>query len=135
MHLAIKPFVKTFEYVVVPILYVQGSIGGIAISVLLIIIAGPLARSLYTVMRIFQAQIQGQRKPWVALLVGIFPVVGNMAYPIQMLYSASSEDKVASFILYDTAGKFGRYMPIWGGEDTATEHFFNKIAHFMLSLR
>lgn len=132
VHVAMKPFVKIFEYVIVPLLFIGGSIGGIALPALLVIIAGPLARSTYTLGRILQAQVKMQKKPWIALFIGLFPVVGNLAYPTQMLYSASSEDKVAAFILYDTIGKFGQYMPIWGGEDTGTEHFFNQLAHHFL---
>ncbi|MEX2664705.1 hypothetical protein [Candidatus Uabimicrobium amorphum] len=133
VHIAIKPFVKTFEYVFVPFLLFSKVIN-LPTSIFLILIAGPVARSLYTLFRILQNSFYGQRKPWVALFVGIIPVLGNLAYPVQMIYSASSDDGVATFILYDSFSKFGIYMPIWGGEDTATEHFFNRFLYTCLSI-
>ena len=30
----------------------------------------------------------GQRRPWVALAVGLFPVIGNLAYPLQLLFTS-----------------------------------------------
>lgn len=133
VHIAIKPFVKTFEYVFVPSLLFSKVIS-LPTSIFLILLAGPVARSLYTLVRIVQNHFRSQTKPWVALLVGLIPVAGNLAYPVQMIYSASSDDGVATFILYDSFSKFGIYMPIWGGEDTATEHFFNRLLYSCLTI-
>ncbi|WP_372368466.1 hypothetical protein [Candidatus Uabimicrobium sp. HlEnr_7] len=133
VHIAIKPFVKTFEYVVIPSLLVSGVVT-LKWSIFLILVSGPVARSLYTIFRLIQSYTRSQKRPWVALFIGAIPVIGNLAYPAQMIYSASNNNNVATFILYDSVGKFGILMPIWGGEDTATEHFFNRSLYFGLRI-
>ncbi len=127
VHLAIKPFVKTFEYWVCPLLYALGflSEGWLA---LVMLTAGPAARSLYTGGRIVQNSLRGKERPWTALLVGIVPVVGNFAFPIQFLRSSrKEEDDLARFLLYDGFARIGASVPIWGGEDTLTEHRANRL--------
>ena len=44
-----------------------------------------------------------------------------------MWNGAEREGKLAGFIVYDTLTQVGERVPIWGGRDTATEHFFNKM--------
>ena len=91
-------------------------------------------RSAYTLWRIIQATIRGRERPWIALFTGLLPVVGNAAYPVQILYtSAERNHDVAKFILIDIFTTFGRKLPIWGGPDTQTEHFFNRIPVSCLS--
>ncbi|MFT5150363.1 MAG: hypothetical protein ACI841_000344 [Planctomycetota bacterium] len=128
VHIAIKPFVKVLEYFVFgALLYGSGVIdeGTFALVVLL---GGCLARTLYTLMRMCQAAVRGHELPWVALITGVFPVIGNLAYPLQIVYSSTEEDDVlAQFILYDGCSTIGRRMPIWGGYDTLTEHAFNHL--------
>ena len=40
---------------------------------------------------------------------------------------AARGDRLGQFILYDTSARFGRWFPIWGGRDTATEHLANRV--------
>ena len=135
VHLAIKPFVKGFEYWVCPALYALGflSEGWLA---LVMLGAGPLARSLYTGGRIIQNSIQGKERPWTALAVGTLPVIGNFAFPIQLLRSSQTEeDDLARFLLYDGLARVGARVPIWGGEDTLTEHRLNRLADHIVRRR
>ena len=65
---------------------------------------------------------------WVALVAGMLPVVGNGAYPLQILYTSTERDHdVARFILIDLFTTMGRKIPVWGGPDTQTEHLFNRL--------
>jgi hypothetical protein len=65
----------------------------------------------------------------VALGAGVLPVVGNAAYPAQLLYcSVETTGGLARFIVYDTFAAMGRAVPIWGGSDTLIEHAFNRLA-------
>ena len=128
VHLAIKPFVKGFEYWICPLLYAFGFIGEAGLA-LLVLTAGPAARSLYTSGRIAQNLFTGRERPWTALAVGALPVVGNFAFPIQIIWSSQTEeDDLARFVLYDGFSRIGAHLPIWGGKDTLTEHQLNRIA-------
>jgi hypothetical protein len=127
IHIAIKPVVKAIQYWVLPALFAFGFLGGKTVA-LLIFIGGAVGRSLYTAGRMIQSIARGYERPWVALLVGLFPIIGNLAYPAQMVYSAGGKDeKLARFMLDDAFSRIGRHFPIWGGEDTWTEHVFNRI--------
>jgi len=135
VHLAIKPFVKGFEYWVCPLMFALGflSEGWLAIVMLT---AGPAARSLYTGGRIIQNSLNGKERPWTAFAVGALPVVGNFAFPIQLLRSSHEEDDdLARFLLYDGFARIGARVPIWGGEDTLTEHRFNRLADHIVRRR
>jgi hypothetical protein len=135
VHLAIKPFVKAFEYWVCPLLYAFGFLGEAGLA-LAMIGAGPAARSLYTSGRIVQNALRRRERPWTALAVGLVPVVGNFAFPIQLLRSSHVEqDDLARFLLYDGFARAGASVPIWGGEDTATEHAFNRLADRIVRTR
>ena len=93
---------------------------------ILIITGGALGRSLYTGWRIIQSAARGTERPWIALGVGALPFVGNLAFPTQMFYSAGGKgQKLARFMLEDGFTRIGRHFPIWGGQDTWTEHAFN----------
>lgn len=62
----------------------------------------------------------------IALGIGWIPQIGNAAYPVQMLYSESTEDReIGKFVLYDSFSRIGQKIPVYGGRDTLTEHFFN----------
>ena len=64
------------------------------------------------------------------------PVVGNFAYPLQLLYSSRiEEDDLARFILYDGCARIGEKLPIWGGRDTLTEHLLNRLPDRLVKLR
>jgi hypothetical protein len=127
IHIAIKPVVKATQYWLLPALFAFGLLGGQALAIL-ILIGGALGRTAYTAWRLVQSIARGNERPWIALAVGALPFVGNLAYPAQMIYSAGGKDeKLARFMLDDAFSRIGRHFPIWGGEDTWTEHIFNRI--------
>ena len=102
-----------------------------------VLTGGALGRTAYTAGRLIQSAARGYERPWISLGVGVLPVVGNFAYASQMLYSIRGEDeKLARFMLDDGFARLGQILPIWGGEDTWTEHLLNripgKIARFRL---
>ncbi|PSB41838.1 hypothetical protein C7B80_29380 [Cyanosarcina cf. burmensis CCALA 770] len=128
VHLGIKLFVKIIEYVLVPLLYFVGLINEL-VFITWLIVGGPVYRTIYTSWRALQAAIARQEIPWVALLVGLIPTAGILAYPCQIIWSAKGKkQKIAQFIVYDFFTRIGAKIPAWGGEDTNTEHFFNQIA-------
>lgn len=64
----------------------------------------------------------------IALICGIVPTAGNLAYPIQMMHSSSPSDReIGKFMLYYYFSKIGQNFPIIGGKDTRIEHLFNSI--------
>lgn len=135
IHLALKPFVKSIEYWVFPLLFATGWISGTTLAVA-ILAGGALGRTLYTAGRLLQSVVHNREKPWIALFVGVLPIVGNFAYPLQLLYSSTREqDSLARFILYDHFGRLGRKLPVWGGPDTQTEHIFNRLPDRLPILR
>ena len=132
MHVAIKLPVKFTEWIVFPALFAAGMISE-TLLILGIACGGMVARSLYTLWRMGQAFIHGCERPWIALGVGVLPVVGNAAYPAQILWTSGSRDHdVARFILVDIITALGRRMPVWGGPDTMTEHWFNRLSGWPL---
>ncbi len=135
VHVAIKPFVKGFEYWVTPALYALGVIDETAVAVILLT-AGAVARTLYTAGRTIQNHFRGREKPWVALAVGVVPVLGNFAFPTQLIRSSRAEDDdLARFLLYDGFARIGAHLPIWGGRDTLTEHRLNRLPDRIVRLR
>ncbi|RUS93465.1 hypothetical protein DSM106972_096140 [Dulcicalothrix desertica PCC 7102] len=135
VHIGIKLFIKTLEYLLVPILYVVGLIDEF-VFITWLIIGGPVYRQTYTIFRIIQAIINKQEIPWVAFLVGFLPTIGTLAYPCQIVYSSSGKNrKIAQFIIYDFFTMIGAKIPAWGGEDTQTEHFFNRIGAAIARIR
>ncbi|MHC5009907.1 MAG: hypothetical protein ACYTG6_03030 [Planctomycetota bacterium] len=128
VHLSIKPLVKPLQYWVLPALFAAGVIDAVTLGVL-IVAGGPLVRTLYTGWRTLQATVRRRERPWIALGVGTLPMIGNLAYPLQILYSGTEGgSRVAQFLLYDILGAMGRRIPIWGGPDTGSEHAFNAVA-------
>lgn len=127
IHIAIKPVVKIFQYWFLPSLFALGLLGGQTVA-LVILTGGAIGRTLYTTGRLIQSTVRGDERPWVALGVGVMPVLGNFAYPVQMLYSIRGKDEnLARFMLDDGFARLGRHLPIWGGQDTWTEHAMNRI--------
>jgi len=53
-----------------------------------------------------------------ALLIGMLPVLGNLAYPVQMY---SSHKRLTTFLMRNLAARLGRWFPIYGGRNTRTE--------------
>ena len=126
-HLAIKPLVKVIVWWLMPVLCVMGYVSTPTVAVFMVF-GGPGGRTSYTVARSIGSVLRGRALPWVALLIGALPVVGNLAYPMQIVYSGSDEDRLSQFIVCDFSTRLGRLVPIWGGADTATEHLFNRVS-------
>ena len=58
--------------------------------------AGSIGRTLYTGGRLIQSTVHVRERPWVALVIGVVPVLGNFAYPLQIVYSSTeSADDLA----------------------------------------
>ncbi len=118
VHLMLKPAVKTLQWLAVPAAVAAGWLD-LTTAVVLMVGGGLFVRTLYTCGRLAQAVAGGQRRPWVALGVGLLPVVGNAAYPAQLLHSSTEENgELARFMLYDASAAIGRALPVWGGADS-----------------
>ncbi len=127
VHLMIKPPIKVMQWLVVPTALALGWLN-VATAAFLVVAGGFIGRTLYTTYRLLQATARGQRRPWVALGVGLLPVVGNTAFPAQLLASSTEANgELARFILYDALAASGRAVPIWGGADSLTEHYCNRL--------
>ncbi len=127
VHLAIKPLIKPLQWFALPPLVALGVLDPAA-AAFLWVTGGLIGRTLYTAGRFVQASLRRQRRPWLALGVGLLPVVGNAAYPAQLLYCSTEEtDSLARFILYDTLATIGRSVPVWGGADSLIEHGCNRL--------
>ena len=128
VHLAIKPPVKVIQWWVVPGLFATGVIESGVVTAAILVGGGAIARTLYTMGRLIQSALSGQQQPWLALGVGVLPVLGNTAYPCQLIYHGTSRgNSIARFILCDTFARIGQHFPIWGGQDTLTEHWFSRL--------
>ncbi len=128
VHLAIKPFVKTIQWWVVPALFATGVIESGIVAGVIIVAGGAVGRTAYTTGRLIQSTFRRQRLPWLALVLGVFPVIGNAAYPAQLVYHGAHKGHgIARFILRDTFARIGQYLPVFGGNDTLTEHWFNRL--------
>jgi hypothetical protein len=132
VHLAIKPLVKATAWVVAPILFVLGCLAMPAFLAVLAA-AGAICRTVYTAGRCTHAAARGERPPWVALVVGLFPGIGNAAFPAQLVYDARrSAAHLPQFILYDSFARLGRAVPVWGGRDSLVEGWFNRLPNFFM---
>ena len=127
VHVAIKPVVKGIEWFVFPALLVAGVVDEATVGIA-ILAGGSVSRTLYTAGRMAYDALRGRDLPWIALATGVLPVLGNLAFPLQIAYSSRDADDVqAQFILYDGMSVIGRRLPIWGGADTLTEHVCNQM--------
>jgi hypothetical protein len=100
-----------------------------------LLMGGSIVRTLYTLARAAQATLTGHERPWIALGVGTLPVLGNLAYPIQIAWTgAGREEPLAQFILSDGCAVLGGKLPIWGGRDPLTEHATNHLPDLVLGL-
>ncbi|AFZ28901.1 hypothetical protein Glo7428_0292 [Gloeocapsa sp. PCC 7428] len=132
IHVALKIIIQSLEFIVLPLLFALGIIDEIGFGILFVA-DGPIFRSVYTGYKSIQALTKGQEVPWIAFVIGLVPFVGTVAYPCQLAYStAGKQGKIAKFIVYDTLTQLGKKIPIWGGEDTLTEHFFNQLAYKLI---
>jgi hypothetical protein len=53
-----------------------------------------------------------------ALLTGWLPVVGSIAFPLQMF---TTRPQLSTFLVRDAASKLGQQFPVYGGADSLTE--------------
>lgn len=95
---------------------------------LIFVLDGPIYRTVYTLWRGAKALAAGRSPPWVALLVGLVPFLGSLAFPAQMVWSArGAEDDLARFILCDSFTRMGEKLPIVNGKDSLVEHRMNRL--------
>lgn len=137
--IGLKPLMNVVELVVLPAMYAGGLINE-AILVTGVAFGGIIYRTLYTLGRIIYERVAlpvEKRYPrWIALVIGMIPTFGNLAYPTQMVYAAGSKSKeLAEFLMFDISTRIGGKIPIWGGKDTLTEHFFNHIPDLVIRNR
>ena len=128
MHLGLKPLIEGVTLLGLPFLLAAQYIS-IEQSVYIALFLGPAVRTLYTLFRFFMSAISGRRYyPWLALIVGTLPAIGNLAYPFELLARSSHKNnKLEQFIVYALVCKIGQKIPIWGGQDGGIEHFCNRL--------
>ncbi len=132
MHLAVKPLVKALQYWVMPGLLLAGIVDVTTVAIV-IAAGGAVIRTAYTSTRFVQNAVRSQPRPWIALAVGVLPVIGNIAFPLQIVASSQRRGaSIARFILYETMAWSGRLVPIWGGPDTRFEHMFNRWSDWLI---
>lgn len=135
VHLGVKPLVKPIQYGLIAPAIAAGLLD-VYVGSFLLVAGGALIRTLYTLGRIAQNAVKGRELPWIALLVGVMPVIGNLAFPLQIIFTSAHENaKVAQFIVYDTFSRLGEMLPIWGGRDTLTEHTTNRLPDVLMRHR
>jgi hypothetical protein len=114
-HLALKAFAP----IIVP-----AKVGGVAaffstgqLWFLLPLLATPVLRTLVTLASRWTTR--HEHIPHAeALATGWLPVVGSIAFPLQMF---AARPRLSTFLLRDAASKLGRRVPIYGGADSRTE--------------
>ena len=132
VHMAIKPLMKVLQWWVFPALYLLGAISEPMLA-LMLVSGGALGRTTYTGLRCVQSGFRGQRQPWAALGVGLLPVVGNVAFPIQaVIWSREQGQRLSQFLLYDACAGIGRRVPIWGGSNSLVEAWANRLPDVIL---
>jgi hypothetical protein len=134
IHLGLKPIVKSFTLIILPILTALGYIG-LPMAALLLIWSGSVARTVYTLLQMANNLVSEKKNNrYLALFIGIFPIVGNLAYPVEFAYQTTgNRNQLAKYIAYAFTTKIGGKIPIWGGQDSEIEHFFNRICHKLLA--
>ena len=133
VHLALKPLDQIITFLVIPI--IVASCGwDVSTGIFLAMAVGPATRTIYTLWRFTHSLAKRQNYPVIALIVGALPVVGNLAYPAELFFRGTgNRDMLAKFILFAFSAKIGAKLPIWGGKDSGTEHFFNRWSYKLLS--
>jgi len=136
VHLALNPISKIIRWWILPALFALGVINGTVLFVGLAA-GGPIIRTMYSMLRVLEAAVAGQRCPWVALAAGVLPGIGNAAYPMQLVHCSSDRRRrLAQFILFDAFAAIGRAVPIWGGPNSLIEAWSNRLPHaFMRTLQ
>ena len=128
MHLSVK--------LIAPLL-IPLKIGGVFAFVLtgdflclLPIVVSPACRTVITLWRMAR-NVRRRVNYGEALLVGVLPVIGNLAYPVQMY---ASHRRLATFLIRDNAARLGRWLPIYGGRDSRVEIAAVKAANLPLEM-
>ena len=133
IHLGIKPLVKSFTFGLLPIFTALGYIS-LPVAAILLLWSGPAVRTIYTLAQMANNLVAEKKNSrYIALVIGIFPIIGNLAYPIEFAYhSTGNKNLLAKYIAYAFTTKIGAKIPIWGGQDSEIEHFFNRLCHRIL---
>jgi hypothetical protein len=129
VHTASKLPAKIVQCGLIPLLVAIGLMGASTAAVLLLA-SGPLIRTLYTAWRCTHAIATRKRIPWVAFLTGLLPIVGTAAFAWQFLYwnaKSPQQNQLPQFLVADTFATIGRNVPIWGGQDSLVEAWFNRL--------
>ena len=135
IHIAIKPVVKGITWLLLPALYGAGAINEVVL-VTGVVAGGAIGRSLYTLPRVAAALSRGAAAPWIALGVGFMPIIGNLAFPLQLLYVGSvNNTPIAKFLIYDYTALIGSIMPVWGCQDSFLEHWTNHLGDIVVKNR
>jgi len=115
MHLALKALAP---------LIAPAKVGGIAgfiasgqIWFLLPLLLTPLLRTSVTLISAWNTRHR-QIAHGEALLMGLLPTVGSLAFPLQMF---SSRGDLSIFLIRDAASRLGQKIPVYGGADSRTE--------------
>jgi hypothetical protein len=129
VHTASKLPAKILQCGLIPLLVAVGWMGASTAAVLLLA-SGPLLRTMYTAWRCTHAIVSRKRIPWVAFLTGLLPIVGTAAFAWQFLYwnaKSPQQNQLPQFLVADTFATIGRNIPIWGGQDSLVEAWFNRL--------
>ena len=127
VHLAIKPICKILQWVVLPVLCVLGILS-LPTTAIIIAAGGAIGRTLYSLYRCIVSVARREPAPWIALSIGMIPVVGNAAFPTQFIFWCRNERRsLPRFLLFDTFAGFGRAIPIWGAADSLVEARVNRL--------
>jgi hypothetical protein len=97
---------------------------------LLPMIVSPVLRTLITLIRMVGRSGTGTAYGE-ALLIGVLPVIGNLAFPIQMY---SSHPRLSIFLIRDAAARLSQLFPVYGGRDSRLEIAAIKFADIPVEL-
>lgn len=128
MHLALKALAP----VVLP-----AKVGGVAAFLasgnpwfLLPMLATPVLRTGVTLLNWWTTRHE-QIAHGEALAAGWIPMVGSIAFPLQMF---ASRPDLSTFLIRDTASKLGQRVPIYGGADSRTEIAMIRASDFLIEI-
>ena len=97
---------------------------------LLPLLVSPLLRTIITLTQMIRNRRSGTAYGE-ALVVGMVPVLGTLAFPIQM-YAA--DRALSTFLIRDAMARLSRMIPIYGGKDSRLEIFAIKAADLPLEI-
>ncbi len=87
----------------------------------------PVLRTCVTIWRMLASRqsVAGFRQ---AIIVGLLPVVGSLAFPVQM---SARFSELSLFLMRDFASRLGCSLPIYGGKDSRTELMAIKLVNLV----